>query len=797
MEVTEVNCGGPFSSYESQEAADALAQAAVLAQGQAYANKNGTCNEDDRSAWWNDVSPLETRCNDCVSQKKQVDTNPCSPTYNTNRWIDGGGRTCQWEGHYSQAFQKNDCEIEGAGTTVTVKETQISTYPFMSCVSQEDADNKAKAGVQEEGQAVANKNGMCRYKGVYSKQFTKSNCGTCTHGVEMTVTQDMVTGGPFWSEISQDDANNKAKEAVEAQGQAYANTHGSCEDDDKTPNWVAKQEFECQDGQSMQKYVDENPCSETADEIDWRPGGTLTCEWTGHASKQFTDYCLDGGVESGPITITEADVTGGPFTSTVSQEDANQKAMAAVEEQGPALARERGTCTWTAVAQGQYTKNDCGTCEQGEVMNVTSTLVNGTAVTSTISKEDAENKAKQVLADGAQAYVNKNGDCTDLKVSPIWENTTTTQCDSCQAQRQKKNTAECAYENGVAIPVGTTRWFDDDSARDCSKQGGVSSSGYECGGSNDCDRYKYTNYGCGGRDYELVNENYSDCDSCRNSGIGCSNVGTDCDGYDLWKVGYSPCTGSRVWIELIEENSVDCGYNPCDSCSESDADQTRCSGGVSQYHLPDRCCDSGWKNGGKYCSCSDLNDEGTSGDCTFTKTCSGGNVSNTNQCNCSTTYYRSGTFTVNTDHCDKAYGGCAYGWGVSGRQISASGSGSTCEAARDAMNDDFYSKLQRSDCTCNNPEPVKTGSASASNDLPSSSGSQGYVNVTVNARNDCSSSKTLTVYACCNSTCVSGGTVVVPANSPNWTSGSKKVTFRSSCSNSNISSKVEPSSWTC
>ena len=111
------------------------------------------------------------------------------------------------------------------------------------------------------------------------------------------------------------------------------------------------------------------------------------------------------------------------------------------------------------------------------------------------------------------------------------------------------------------------------------------------------------------------------------------------------------------------------------------------------------------------------------------------------------------------------------------------------------MNDDFYSKLQRSDCTCN--EPVRMGSASASNDLPSSSGSQGYVNVTVNARNDCSSSKTLIVYACCNSTCVSGGEVVVPANSPNWTSDSKKVTFRSSCSNSNISSKVEPSSWTC
>ena len=749
MEVTEVNCGGPFSSYESQEAADALAQAAVLAQGQSYANKNGTCNEDDRSAWWEDVSPLETRCNNCVSQKKQVDTNPCSPTYNTNRWVDGGGRTCEWEGHYSQAFQKNDCDIEGAGTMVTVKETQISTYPFISCVSQEDADAKAKEGVQREGQAVANKNGMCRYKGVYSKKFTKSNCGTCTHGVEMTVTQDMVTGGPFWSEVSQDDANNKAKEAVEAQGQAYVNTHGSCEDDDKTPNWVAKQEFECQDGQSMQKYVDENPCSETADEIDWRPGGSLTCEWTGHASKQFTDYCLDGGVESGPITITEADVTGGPFTSTVSQEDANQKAMAAVEEQGPALARERGTCTWTAVAQGQYTKNDCGTCEQGEVMTVTSTLVNGTAVTSTISKEDAENKAKQVLADGAQAYVNKNGDCTDLKVSPVWTNTGSTQCvtsgSSCKGQRQKKNTAECAYENGSPVALNTTRWFDDSSV-DCGYGSWQTDTSYGSDGCSGCTYHRVRYNECGQADYDSES-NASTC--------GTTSTDWDCDGYTKHTWYYNTCSGS-TWGDDYEYNSEDCGYNPCDSCSESDATQTRCSNGVSQYYLPSNCCDSGWKTGGKYCSCSDLNDSGTSGDCTFEKTCSGGNVSNTNQCSCSTTYYRSGTFTVNADHCDKAYGGCAYGWGVSGRQISASGSGSTCDAAREAMNADFYSKLQRSDCTCNNPEPEPTyyvfGEASVDQDRLGCSGATNIGSIPFKVRywNMCNASRHMIVHASCS-----------------------------------------------
>ena len=718
MEVTEVNCGGPFSSYESQAAADALAQAAVLAQGQAYANKNGTCNEDDRSAWWNDVSPLETRCNDCVSQKKQVDTNPCSPTYNTNRWVDGGGRTCQWEGHYSQAFQKNDCEIEGAGTTVTVKETQISTYPFMSCVSQEDADNKAKAGVQEEGQAVANKNGMCRYKGVYSKQFTKSNCGTCTHGVAMTVDQEMVTGGPFWSEISQDDANSKAKEAVEAQGQAYANTHGSCEDDDKTPNWVAKQEFECQDGQSMQKYVDENPCSETADEIDWRPGGTLTCEWTGHASKQFTDYCLDGGVESGPITITEADVTGGPFTSTVSQEDANQKAMAAVEEQGLALARERGTCTWTAVAQGQYTKNDCGTCEQGEVMTVTSTLVNGTAVTSTISKEDAENKAKQVLADGAQAYVNKNGDCTDLKVSPVWTNTGSTQCvtsgSSCKGQRQKKNTAECAYENGSPVALNATKWFDDSSVG-CGYGSWQTDTSYGSDGCSGCTYHRVRYNGCGQADYDSES-NASTC--------GTTATDWDCD-YDTYTKHtwyYNTCSGS-TWGDDYESNSEDCGYDPCVP-NWQPSGNAFCRNNQSYITYKDGCGHSEDRKGGEGCSynCGGKS-TGSEGDCTYEKVCNGTQYGSTTdaakaKCNCTTTYTRTYNRALSDSECNSRCKTAGYDKGVSnGVAGTWSGTGSTCRAADSAATSNFNNNSSYSTyCDCsNNPEPVKKGTIEVRN----------------------------------------------------------------------------------
>lgn len=68
------------------------------------------------------------------------------------------------------------------------------------------------------------------------------------------------------------------------------------------------------------------------------------------------------------------------------------------------------------------------------------------------------------------------------------------------------------------------------------------------------------------------------------------------------------------------------------------------------------------------------------------------------------------------------------------------------------MNDDFYRQLQRSDCTCNEPEPVKTYSASASVGTLSCSGGTniGSIPYKVTYNNQCSSSKSLTVRAYCS-----------------------------------------------
>ena len=281
MEVTaEMVNGSPVTSTESQDAADAEARRIVEEGGQAYANKNGNCTPLSTDPVWEDVEPEELRCSEGKSQKKQRDTNECSETHNQERWVDGGNKVCTWTGHYSETFQKNDCEIPDSGTEVEVSEADVEGNPFISFVSQEDADNKAKEAVKAQGQNIANQKGKCRFVGVYSKEFTKDNCGSCQHGVPMSVTQDMV-GGPFYSNESQEEANRLAQEAVEAQGQAYANKNGDCVADSTTPSWSDTGSTRCDGCTSQKQQRDTNPCSSSYNNTRWVNGGGESCtDWS-------------------------------------------------------------------------------------------------------------------------------------------------------------------------------------------------------------------------------------------------------------------------------------------------------------------------------------------------------------------------------------------------------------------------------------------------------------------------------------------------------------------------------------
>ena len=543
MEVTaEMVNGSPVTSTESQDAADAEARRIVEEGGQAYVNKNGNCTPLSTDPVWEDVVPEELRCNEGKSQKKQHDTNECSETHNQERWVDGGNKVCSWTGHYSETFQKNDCEIPDSGTEVEVSEADVEGNPFTSFVSQEDADNKAKEAVKAQGQAIANQKGKCRFVGVYSKQFTKDNCGSCQHGVPMSVTQDMV-GGPFYSNESQEEADRLAQEAVEAQGQAYANKNGTCEMDNTDPVWVDSEPLEtkCEGGKSYKKQVNTNECYGGADER-WVEGGDKVCTWTGTYSKQFTKQCADGGVGS-EVTIDQDDVTGGPFTSTVSQEDANSKAQAAVEAQGQALADAQGTCTWTGKASKVFTRNNCGSCQHGSSVTVTQDEVGG-PFTSNISQADANKKAQDAVNSQGQAVANKNADCLPDSTTPSWSDTGSTRCDGCTSQKQQRDTNPCSSS------YNDTRWVNG---------GGESCTDWSYYGTGDCvghTQYNAYRDSCSGS----IDRQYSvSCRNCCNCGSYGSWQENGCNGTKTKFIRYDDCGNS----DTKEEYAIgSCGYAP-------------------------------------------------------------------------------------------------------------------------------------------------------------------------------------------------------------------------------------------
>ncbi len=543
MEVmAEMVNGSPVTSTESQDAADAEARRIVEEGGQAYANKNGNCTPLSTDPVWEDVEPEELRCNEGKSQKKQRDTNECSETHNQERWVDGGNKVCSWTGHYSETFQKNDCEIPDSGTEVEVSEADVEGNPFTSFVSQEDADNKAKEAVKAQGQNIANQKGKCRFVGVYSKEFTKDNCGSCQHGVPMSVTQDMV-GGPFYSNESQEEANRLAQEAVEAQGQAYANKNGTCETDNTDPVWVDSEPLEtkCEGSKSYKKQVNTNECYGGENER-WVEGGDKVCTWTGTYSKQFTKQCADGGVGS-KVTIDQDDVTGGPFTSTVSQEDANSKAQAAVEQQGQALADAQGTCIWTGKASKVFTRNNCGTCQHGSSVTVTQDQVGG-PFTSNISQADANKKAQDAVNSQGQAVANKNGDCVADGTTPSWSNTGSTRCDGCTSQKQQRDTNPCSSS------YNDTRWVNGggETCTDWTYYGtGV------CVGHTQYNAYRDSCSGSIDRQYSVSCRNCCNCGSygswqengCKNDQVkyvrydDCGNADYKYE-YEIGKCGYAP-----------------------------------------------------------------------------------------------------------------------------------------------------------------------------------------------------------------------------------------------------------------
>ncbi|HEX2844926.1 MAG TPA: DUF5977 domain-containing protein [Chitinophagaceae bacterium] len=294
---------GTYTSTISQADADQKAQNDVNTNGQAYANTNGSCT------WTNQAQ--------------------------------------------SGNFTRNNCGTNGTGSIVTYT---VAAGTYNSTISLADANQKAIDAVNAGGQTYANANGSCTWTNqAQSGNFTRSNCGTNGTGSTITYT---VAAGTYSSTISLADANQKAVDAVNAGGQAYANANAGC-------------------------------------------------TWTNQVqSGNFTrNNCGTNGT-GGTVTYTIAANT---YSSTVSLADANQQAINAVSAGGQNYANATAGCTWTNQAQsGNFTRNNCPANYTGSTVTYN---VAANTYSSTISLTDANQQAINDVNANGQNYANTNGTC--------------------------------------------------------------------------------------------------------------------------------------------------------------------------------------------------------------------------------------------------------------------------------------------------------------------------------------------------------------------------------------------------
>ncbi|MGK6353529.1 DUF5977 domain-containing protein [Parapedobacter sp. DT-150] len=135
---------------------------------------------------------------------------------------DGTSSGLYFNSYVSQSFTKGNC-TSGNGTSVTYR---VPAKKYSSTISQADADAKAQADIQANGQNYANQHGVCFFRNTLKQQaFTRNNCSAGVNGSSVTYT---VPAGKYMSTTSQADADSKAQAEINANGQAYANANGTC-----------------------------------------------------------------------------------------------------------------------------------------------------------------------------------------------------------------------------------------------------------------------------------------------------------------------------------------------------------------------------------------------------------------------------------------------------------------------------------------------------------------------------------------------------------------------------------------
>lgn len=192
-----------------------------------------------------------------------------------------------------------------------------------------------------------------------SGSYTRNNCGAGFNGSTITYT---VPAGTYTSNVSQADADAQATTDLTTNGQAYANANGYC----------------------------------------WQYENTAY-------SKVFVREC---GTNLYGTNVTYT-VPAGRYTSSVSQQDAQNKAIIDAETNGQEYANTNGQClTYSEVYKNVAISNTfTKVCSFDDYGSTYYLVVPAAKYISTVSQADADNKAQAELATG-QDYVNTNGTCS-------------------------------------------------------------------------------------------------------------------------------------------------------------------------------------------------------------------------------------------------------------------------------------------------------------------------------------------------------------------------------------------------
>jgi 20S proteasome alpha/beta subunit len=432
---------GAVTSKSSQTDADAQALIKFNADGQAYANNNAKCTFSSVaiSGSFNKSNCPSGDVGSAVSytlaegssisfiSQANADAQALAK-FNTQAQVNADvNGTCPFRSiARSGSFTKDNCTVGGVGSALTYSQSVGAVTSF---ISQTDADAKGLTKFNTVGQTYANVSGTCTFSSVAkSGSFTRNNCAA--GGTPSTVTYTVVAN-MYNSIISQADADNLAQTNVNNNGQAYANTNGTC-----TFKNVAKSgsftRNNCAAGgtpSTVAYTVAANTYASIISQADadnqaqsnvnnngqayTNTNGTCTFKNVAKSGSFTRNNCAAGGTPS-PETYTVAANT---YASIVSQADADNQAQTNVNNNGQAYANSNAKCTFSSIAKsGTATKNNCASGDVGS--SVTYTVVAG-AYSSISSQADADNQAQVNVNNNVQVYANASGTCTTATYNAI------------------------------------------------------------------------------------------------------------------------------------------------------------------------------------------------------------------------------------------------------------------------------------------------------------------------------------------------------------------------------------------